>query len=148
MTTPRINSRSKGKAGELEFIHLLADELGIRMTRNLVQTREGGCDLIPAPEAGSNPSALAFMSRFAVEVKRYGAAKPSDVEGWWRQAVEQAHQAERLPLLAYRTDRAQWLVRMPLEALDRRFAWQWENHCTVPFPVFKAVCLNDEKAVN
>lgn len=136
MTTARINSRSKGASGEREFSRLLFDELGVRVTRNLTQTRDGGHDLIVASDPGSPTTC--FLQRFAIEIKRHAAAKPSDLEGWWQQAIKQAGNAEKMPLLAYRTDRAQWLIRVPLEVFDSRFNWKWENHCTIPFPVFKA----------
>lgn len=134
-----INSRTKSKVGELEFIHLLASELGIRMTRNMVQSREVGCDLIPTPDPDSNASVIAFMAKFAVAVKRYSSAKPSDVENWWRQAIKQAGNAEKMPLLAYRTDRAQWLIRVPLASLNNWFPCLETQHFTVSFDVFKSI---------
>ena len=52
-----VNSRGKGKRGELEFVNYLRDELGEGITRNLDQTRDGGRDILGVPG-------------FCIEVKR------------------------------------------------------------------------------
>ncbi len=49
--------RRKGAAGEREVLKLLGDELGVLLSRNLQQTREGGADCIA-------------LKGFAIEVKR------------------------------------------------------------------------------
>lgn len=134
MSTTRINSRTKGKAGELEFARILADATGVRLTRNLEQSRNGGCDLIVSADTRDGP--ITFIERFAVEVKRYATAKPGDLLCWWVQACRQATAAGKLPLLAYRLDRQEWRVRMPLEALEPRLSDAWEHSMEVSFESF------------
>ena len=92
------NSRSKGKAGELELAKLLRDELGIEVTRNLEQTRNGGHDLMGLP-------------MIALEVKRQEHIKLTD---WWLQTKEQANITNRIPVLAYRKSRQPWRFRLPM----------------------------------
>jgi hypothetical protein len=41
-----INSRTKGAAAEREIFKILSDCLGVKVERNLVQTREGGADTV------------------------------------------------------------------------------------------------------
>lgn len=94
--------RSKGANGEREFAKLLSEKLGIKLERNLEQTRAGGHDLIGLPG-------------IAIEVKR---CEQLAINQWWRQAVEQA--ADGLtPCLAYRQNRKPWMVAVPLNWLLR-----------------------------
>lgn len=120
-----INSRRKGKAGELEFAEALHAELGVTLARNLEQSRNGGHDLVIAdtthPLAGS-------LGRFAIECKRYAAIKPALLSQWWRQTAQQAQYADKLPCLAFRADRQPWAVVVPLRALSRNFPlWTGET---------------------
>lgn len=85
-------SRDKGARAEREILKLLADELGVMLTRNLQQTREGGADCIQ-------------LKGFAVEVKRQERmSRPK----WWMQACEQAHRVGAEPILFYRRNREPW----------------------------------------
>jgi hypothetical protein len=79
------------------------------------------------------------MQRFAVEIKRYSTAIPSDIEAWWQQAARQADDAEKLPLLAYRLDRQGWNVRLPLASLNNWFPCLETQSFTVSFDVFKSI---------
>ena len=104
-----VNARNKGQEGERELARLLggwAAEMGcqLELSRNLVQTREGGYDLNGVPG-------------LAIEVKRVEAP---DLNSWWRQAVKQAG-AELVPFLAYRPNRKPWRfkVRAPVTMLDQ-----------------------------
>jgi hypothetical protein len=84
-------SRNKGAAAEREVLRLLGDELGVMLTRNLTQTREGGADCLG-------------VRGFAIEVKRQEAlSRPA----WWRQACKQA-QGIGEPLMLYRRNREPW----------------------------------------
>lgn len=108
----KINSRQKGAGAEREFAGLIADWAGIRLIRNLEQTRSGGHDLIVHPdEAG--PVADAFR-QLAIECKRYQTATDAQIQKWWAQAVIQAEGAGLIPLLAYRANRAAWRVVVPI----------------------------------
>ena len=80
------SSRTKGAAGERELLRLLGDEIGIVLTRNLQQTREGGADCLMVPG-------------FAIEVKRVEQlSRPK----WWKQAVKQGEAVNREPIVFYR----------------------------------------------
>lgn len=98
----KINSRTKGAAAEREAAKLIEDHLGFRCKRNLMQTAEGGHDLIGIPG-------------WAVEVKRYAQASNAIKEGWWQQAVRQANEVGAKPVVLYRLDRSYWraLLEMP-----------------------------------
>lgn len=112
-----INSRSKGQRGEREVKELFQqamDEVGKEIDlpwvpevkRNLMQTMEGGADLVGIPG-------------FAVEVK---FQENLQVDKWWAQAVHQAASLERWaqtmsqpvpePLLIYRQKNRPWTVVM------------------------------------
>lgn len=102
-----VSERNKGKSGERELGRLLGERLGYDVTRNLDQSRDGGCDLIG-------------VGAFALEVKRQ---EKLALVSWWAQACEQAARAGLIPCLAYRQSRRPWRFILPLgvlmsEALD------------------------------
>jgi len=97
-------SRNKGKAGEREFLNLLGEELGMRLSRNLNQADEGGADNTQLPG-------------WAIEIKR--AATPK-FNTWWEQACNQAKEHD-YPALAYRLDRQDWFVVVPIGAIHPGF---------------------------
>lgn len=82
--------RSKGGRGERELAKLLADRLGVKVSRNLLQTREGGYD-------------LNGIEGWALEVKRQESLA---INSWWKQTLEQSKGAK--PVLAYRQSRKPW----------------------------------------
>lgn len=85
-------SRNKGASGERELLKLLSDELGVILTRNLEQTRNGGADCV-------------LIKGFALECKRVEKlSRPT----WWRQACRQAEALGVQPILAYRRNREPW----------------------------------------
>ncbi len=139
-----INSREKGAGGEREFARLVLEHLGVALVRNLEQSRQGGHDLI-AP--GSDPVSLA-LNRYAIEVKRYREITPALLAEFWRQAERQAHHAAKFPALAYRQDRQEWAVTVPLHSLNREaFQPEWtglEWAATLSVPAF--CCLIREQA--
>lgn len=92
--------RSKGANAEREFAQLLGERLGLKLERNLEQTRKGGHDLLGIPG-------------LAIEVKR---CEQLAINQWWRQAVRQASEG-LIPCLAYRQNRKPWLVALPLKWL-------------------------------
>jgi len=109
------SQRSKGAAGERELCTLLYEHLGVRLVRNLEQSRRGGYDLIPHPDA-TGPIA-AWLARYAIEVKRHATAPPHLLKQWWSQAETQARAVGLVPCLAYRTDRSAWRLLLPLSEL-------------------------------
>jgi hypothetical protein len=88
-----INSRTKGASAEREVFKIISDQLGIKVERNLVQTREGGSDTV--------------VGEWAIEVKRQ---ETLSINVWWEQAVEQALRVNKKPMLIYRKSRMPWKV--------------------------------------
>ena len=97
--------RRKGARGERELVDLLREYLGADVTRNLMQSREGGADLLGIPG-------------WAIEVKR--AARPRLTE-WWLQTCSQAATARLKPALCYRLDRQPWRVVVALRHVATGF---------------------------
>ena len=111
-----INSRNKGASAELEFSNIIYQWAGIRLIRNLEQSRSGGHDLIVhADEVGQ--VADSFRS-LAIECKRYGKVTPGLIKVWWQQARDQAERNRLHPILAYRADRHDWQVIAPLHLIN------------------------------
>ncbi len=92
---------TKGKDGERELIRHLRNLLGIELTRNLDQVRDGGSDILG-------------LEGFFIKCKR---SKASHINGWWTQAVHQAKANQGKPALCYRVDRCQWRVILALRHL-------------------------------
>jgi len=109
------HSRRKGTQAERQLARAIHDELGVLLVRNLEQSRRGGHDLIPHPDA-TGPVADA-LARYAFEVKRYARATPALLRAWWAQTCTQAEQVQLTPALAYREDRQDWQVVLPLSAV-------------------------------
>jgi Holliday junction resolvase len=129
-----MNSREKGASAERELARLIHDHLGVRVVRNLEQSRRGGHDLIPDPEE-SGP-VVSWLARYAIEVKRHAKVSPHLLKGWWGQTCVQAERVGLLPCLCYRLDRADWRVVLPLvavwEDLPRADGVDWTVELSVP----------------
>jgi hypothetical protein len=111
-----INSRNKGAGAELEFSNIIYQWVGVRLIRNLEQSRSGGFDLCVHPsEAG--PVADSFRT-LAIECKRYGKVTPGLIKTWWQQAQNQVEHNGLTPILAYRADRQDWQVIAPLHIVN------------------------------
>ncbi len=89
-------SRQKGQRGEREVCKLLADKLGGEYKRNLMQTQDGGYDVLG-------------LDGYAIEVK---FQEKLQIEKWWEQTVQQSS-VERLPVLFFRRSREPWRVVVP-----------------------------------
>ena len=91
-----INSRTKGASGEREVVNLIEKYTGVRLERNLAQSRDGGCDIL--------------WERFRIEIKRCKNI-PTDavIDRWWAQAEGQAD-GDEVPILVYRADRQRWKI--------------------------------------
>jgi Holliday junction resolvase len=128
-----VNSRRKGASAEREFAALLHEELGVKLERNLEQSRGGGHDLLPPP--GVEGSAADVLRMLAIECKRYRQATPAMVAKWWNQATRQALSVNAWPVLAYRADRQRWRVVLPLAAITTTpAAWsgaEWTIETTI-----------------
>jgi hypothetical protein len=113
-----INSRTKGRTAETELAKILFDHLGIKLERNLNQTRAGGYD-------------LEGLEEWAIEVKRQETLQ---LNAWWNQATNQAEQAERIPVLAYRQSRKPWRFVLPAYVLDpgvKGVCWQYDYEYSI-----------------
>lgn len=117
------DSRNKGASAERELAALIHERLGVRLKRNLEQSRNGGHDLI-APDIAA--PAAATLESFAIECKRYRATSAALVAKWWLQATQQAQKAGKVPVLAYRADWQPWRVVVPLAAVNCTFQ-EWEG---------------------
>ena len=111
-----INSRNKGASAELEFSNIIYQWSGVRLIRNLEQSRSGGHDLIVHPdEAGACADSFRTL---AIEVKRHAKATPGLIKTWWAQAQNQAESNGLTPILAYRADRQDWQIVAPLHIIN------------------------------
>ncbi len=105
-----INSRNKGASAERQVAKLIYDHLGVKLKRNLEQTRSGGHDLVP-----ESPG---LLDDFAIEIKRYAKITKPLLDKFWEQAIEQAENAGKLPILIFRGDREEWRVAIALRDLN------------------------------
>ena len=92
-------SRTKGQTGEREVAAILKELTG-RDVRRRVRQHDGDSDLEGVPG-------------WSVEVKRHAAAPPGKLAEWWGQTLSQARDAQALPVLFYRADRAGWRCVWP-----------------------------------
>ena len=74
-----INSQRKGASAEREVAGLIALKLGVKLKRNLEQTRGGVHDLVLDGDEQHWPIAL--------EIKNYSEARPGQISGWWQQVA-------------------------------------------------------------
>lgn len=132
-----INSRNKGASAEREFSNIIFQWSGIRLIRNLEQSRSGGFDLIVHPEEVGQ-IADSFRT-LAIECKRYGKVTPGLIKTWWQQAREQAQPDRLYPVLAYRADRQDWLVIAPLHLVNPDLTESLDLECTVSMSI-PALC--------
>ena|SRR5688572_21081860 len=91
------SQRRKGAAGERELAKLFNAELGITCSRNLEQSRDGGCDLDSVPG-------------FSIECKRH---KSMTVAKWLKQA-EKASKPGETAMVWMREDGGKWFAAIPM----------------------------------
>lgn len=100
-----INSRNKGHSAEREIVKLFKKN-GIDVSRNLIQTREGGCDLITEGT---------ILKPFAIEIKRIGRWSHVIRKTHWDQAQRQADKIKKIPLLIWKLDYGTWFIEYKTE---------------------------------
>jgi Holliday junction resolvase-like predicted endonuclease len=106
-----LRSRRKGKVGEREVANLLNEALGYEaFKRNIMQSRQGGCDLdteLPV----------------AIEVKRQ---QKLQVGAAVKQARQQGRDINKTPVLMYRANHEDWfvLVDMSVAELVEYIKWR------------------------
>jgi Holliday junction resolvase len=132
-----INSRNKGASAEREFSNIIFQWAGIRLIRNLEQSRSGGYDLLVHPDEVGQV-ADSFRS-LAIECKRYAKPTPALIKKWWQQARDQAQPGRLHPVLAYRADRQDWQVIAPLHLINPDLTENMGLDCTASMSV-AALC--------
>ena len=93
-------SRSKGKRGELEIVHMLRDNLGLTVNRQLKQYQQaqhGDIEQLVGP--------------YLIEVKNCATLS---LKSWWAQTIAAADKKGAIPCLAYKVARKGWLFVVPL----------------------------------
>ena len=81
------HTTDKAASSEREFCNIIYQWAGVRLIRNLEQSRSGGHDLIVhADEVGQ--VADSFRS-LAIEIKRHSKVTPGLIKTWWQQAQQQ-----------------------------------------------------------
>ncbi len=139
-------SRRKGATGEREFSTALHGLIGVRLARNLEQSRRGGHDLTLPPDT---PGPVAeTLARLAVECKRYATTPPGSLSAWWSQACAQAERAGLWPVLAYRGDRRPWRIRLPLATVRPDLFPVWHDaELAIDLSLAAFACLVREGAI-
>ena len=119
------NSRNKGLRFELQVASLLDDELGIKLHRDLEQTRTADHgDLI-----SSDPS-----WPFCIECKRYAKGLPKDE--WWEQVCTASDLVRKIPILVYKFDRLPIRVRVPIAFVQLEKTYDKRYVAALDFPTF------------
>ena len=97
-----MNSRAKGKRGELEIVHMINDNLDLNVNRNYKQTAEAGHGDIEQ-----------LVGPYLIEVKNY--ASGAKVKSWWQQALTaSAKRAGSIPCVAYKLPKKGWRFIVPI----------------------------------
>lgn len=96
------NSKAKGKRGELDFIHLLRDEFGIKAERtNQYCGNSGKADDIVIDN---------ISNFFHIEIKR--REKKLSIFGAYEQAKNDNKDINKIPIVLHRKDRGEWLITL------------------------------------
>lgn len=116
-------SRTKGQTGEREVAAIIRQLTG-HDVRHRVRQHQGDSDLEGLPG-------------WAVECKRHATTPPGKLAEWWAQTIIQAREAQALPVLFYRADRADWRCAWPaaLHLPERPGISAVFNDCLVSDPL-------------
>ena len=120
------NSRNKGLRFELSIASLIDMDLGIKLHRNLEQSRTADHgDLI-----SSDPS-----WPFCIECKRYASGYlPKDE--WWQQVCTASEAVRKIPILVYKFDRLPIRVRVPIGFVQLEKTYDKRYVADLDFPTF------------
>ena len=120
------NSRNKGLRFELSICSLIDMDLGIKLHRNLEQSRTADHgDLI-----SSDPS-----WPFCIECKRYAKGYlPKDE--WCEQVCTASDLVRKVPILVYKFDRLPIRVRVPIDFVQLKKAYDKRYVADLDFPTF------------
>jgi Holliday junction resolvase len=114
-------SRNKGATAERELAQLIYDELGIKLVRNLDQTRSGGSDLVG-------------LDGWSIEAKRHEIL---GINKWWKQTADQAFFENNKPVLIYRQSRKPWMCVVDGNDMNQdAFPYRNEHLLTMSLPAW------------
>ena len=120
------NSRNKGLRFELSIASLIDMDLGIKLHRNLEQSRTADHgDLI-----SSDPS-----WPFCIECKRYASGYLPKNE-WWQQVCTASEAVRKIPILVYKFDRLPIRVRVPIGFVQLEKTYDKRYVADLDFPTF------------
>ncbi len=111
-------SRSKGKRGELELVHLLSDYLGVAVNRNYKQVAQA-----------QHGDIEQLVGGYLLEVKNCATVT---LAPWWAQAVAAAKARDARPCVVYKVPRKRdvsdrWRFVLPLtEAWTTGAEWRYD----------------------
>lgn len=109
------SSKRKGAKGEREACEILSQALGFEIKRKLGAARSGGVDSEDLPG-------------WAIEIKR---VEKAHIQSWWRQAIEQAAEIGRKPMLMYRASFEPWKIMVRLYDLSPQVYKDHRSETTV-----------------
>lgn len=107
----KINSREKGRKGEVEASHVLNDLLGTDCRRG--QQHAGGVD---SPD-------VVGLKGIHLEIKR---VERLNIDDAMAQSVRDSEGSEDIPVVMHRKNRKQWLVTMRLTDWAEMYK-EWRN---------------------
>jgi len=120
--TKRINSRTKGKNGELEAVRLLRPFFP-NCKRSFGQARSGK----ECPD-------IINTGQYWIEVKRRKAFTPQTLWSAWTKALDDWGKSSRYLVMMYRADREKWRVWVceqdigwTMDGPFKDFVWQTES---------------------
>ena len=120
------NSRNKGLRFELSIASLIDMDLGIKLHRNLEQSRTADHgDLI-----SSDPS-----WPFCIECKRFASGYLPKKE-WWQQVCTASEAVRKIPILVYKFDRLPIRVRVPIGFVQLEKTYDKRYVADLDFPTF------------
>jgi hypothetical protein len=123
-----VNSRTKGKVGEREVKNLLNAALGYEaFKRNVMQSREGGCDL-----ESDLPVAIEVKRQQNVQLNQFVA-----------QAREQGRAINKTPVLFYRRNGEPWSVLVDMTTDEFVEYLKWRVSLSSNGSQSTAVCATD-----
>jgi hypothetical protein len=96
-----INSRNKGASFERKIASELNGWLGTNCRRRISQYQSGGSDLEFIGEGKADD----FMRQFSIECKNYQRITDATRNNHWKQAIRQAFEEGKQPLLIFKESR-------------------------------------------
>jgi hypothetical protein len=112
-----LAQRNKGKLGEREVVSLILKHTGVKLKRNQNQSDSGGYDIVAdlsLLKTKEEKHTAIILDGFAIEVKNTADGfQPA----YWKQAVQQADNYSREPLLFYKIPRRGFKIAVFIRSL-------------------------------